>query len=72
MFSVEIRVNTQLIGHIYCRNVTSSKQDLDDINVYKYNYYKPETGEVYSGHVKHDKKNSIERLVQIILNNIKL
>ena len=72
MFSIEIRVNTQLIGHIYCRNVTPNDQDLDDINVYKYNYYKPETGEVYSGHVKHKRDDGIERLVQIILNNIKL
>lgn len=68
MFSLEIRVNSQLIGHIYCRNITTNITQ--KTSLYKYNYYRPEEGEIHSGQVEHYRDEGIEKLIKIILENM--
>jgi len=69
MFSVELRVNGSLIGHIYGRNVTqqSSRKEEDE---YAYEYYEPEQALLIKGRVSHSRPNGLRRLVQLILNDV--
>lgn len=70
MFSVEIKVNSQLVGHIYCRNVGSVSTDLEDKCEYKYRYYEPESGDLFKGDVIHRRPDGIRNLVNKIINDV--
>jgi hypothetical protein len=68
MFTVEIKVNGSLIGHIYGRNMSGDK---DGKCWYNYEYYEPETRHVMKGTVPHKREDGIRALVTTILNHVK-
>ena len=67
MFSIEIKINGSMIGHIYGRNIgnTGAKDQ------YIYEYYEPELRKVISGNVNHKRSNGIRELLAVILKDIK-
>ena len=67
MMSVEIKVNTVLIGHIYLRNI--KHLDFDKYE-YVYHYYKPETGGILKGAITHNRGDGAEVLINKILKDI--
>jgi hypothetical protein len=75
MFTIEIKINGSLIGHIYGRNTTAElycanpeKSTVEDY--YKYEYYEPETRELIRGDIKHIRADGIRPLIIKILNNV--
>ena len=68
MFSVEVRINGSMIGHIYGHNegFTNNSKKYDECN-YTYQYYDVQEGIVYSGEVKHERQDGIEELLKRIL-----
>lgn len=67
MFTVEIKINGSLIGHIYGHNEGDSPDGKGD--KYRYEYYEPETREVRNGNVVHRRSDGIRKLVAAILND---
>ena len=67
MFTVEIRINGSMIGHIYGRNVGEVGKGKHE---YHYEYYEPENRTVVKNTVVHDRKKSIRKLITTILNDI--
>lgn len=67
MFNVEIRVNGTMIGHIYGRNITPATKQGVGLDLYTWEYYKPESRTVVKGVVSHDRDAGIEKLVGKIL-----
>ena len=65
MFSIEVRINSQLVGHIYCHNEGNVGQP--DIHEYRYTYYEPESAKIKQGQVYHSRKNGIMKLAEMIL-----
>lgn len=65
MFSVEIKVNSQLTAHIYGRNIGTKTQG-DDYE-YEFRYYEPETGILTSDIITHKHEYGINALVLKIL-----
>ena len=64
MFSVEVKINSQLVGHVYCRNVRDVNIDICE---YEYRYYEPETGKVFDGSLNHKRSEGIKVLIRKIL-----
>lgn len=67
MLSCEIKVNGAMVGHIYARNITGSRQIHDDVHHYLWEYYRPEQRSCKSGKVNHTRDNGIEALIALIL-----
>jgi hypothetical protein len=67
MFTVEIKINGSLIGHIYARNVKDV--GLDECE-YAYEYYEPESRGLTKGKVRHRRKDGIRPLVGMILGDV--
>jgi len=69
MFTVEIRINGNLISHIYGHN-----EEIDNLknDLYKYSYrfYNAETGKLISGNINHKRDSGINKLVTLILNDV--
>jgi len=66
MITAEIRVNTQLIGHIYCVNEVG---DDDGWCQYSYEYYCPGEGTI-KGTVRHYRPNGAVALMKEICEDI--
>jgi hypothetical protein len=67
MFTLELRINGALIGHIYGRNIKVLSKDKCK---YKYEYYEPGNKETFKGEIVHDRKKGIRALVCGILKRI--
>jgi len=63
MFSIEIRINGELVTHIKGRHKCTAGQD----SVYDYSIYNIEKEEMKTGTVLHTRRNGIQKLVCIIL-----
>ena len=72
MFTIEIKINGSMIGHIYGRNIgyTEDCGPNEHMMNYTYEYYEPETREIKSGRVKHERTDGARRLVQLILEDL--
>lgn len=66
MITAEIRVNTQLIGHVYCVN---EEGDPDGWCDYSYEYYCPGE-ETIKGTVEHFRPNGAAALMKAIFEDI--
>ena len=66
MLSVEIKINGNMIGHIYARNTTPTTKAVG-LNLYTSEYYKPELRSVVKGEITHEREAGIEKLVGKIL-----
>lgn len=64
MFSVEIRINGNLIGHVIGKNITLTG---DDACIYEYEYYDAVDGRHVSGRVRHARSDKIRKLVGKIM-----
>jgi hypothetical protein len=68
MFTVEIKINGTMIGHIYGHN----EGDLANGKCkYRYEYYEIEKRKVRNGMVEHARTDGIRQLVAAILNDVK-
>lgn len=74
MFSFEIRINSDLIAHIYGHNEGISKSKdgrrLRDYYNYSYRYYKCEDGKIINGNVRHKRSEQINKLITVILKDV--
>jgi hypothetical protein len=69
MISAEIKVNGTMVGHIYARNI-STPEVLESgvgLNLYHWEYYKPENRIAKRGKVSHERQDGIEKLISKIL-----
>jgi hypothetical protein len=66
MFTVEIRINGSLIGHVYGRNKGDNN---DGTSSYEYEYYEPEQRKVKKGKVDHRRMDGAVPLVVKILSD---
>lgn len=67
MFTVEIKINGSLIGHIYGRNTGEYKGSKVK---YDYEYYEPEEPGVRKGQVFHSRESGIRPLIAAILKDL--
>jgi len=67
MFTVEIRINGTLIGHIYGRNMGRNPGGKTR---YDYEYYEPELPNVRKGSVMHERDGGIRPLIAAILADV--
>ncbi len=67
MFSTEIRVNGEMIGHLYGQNKGQSFSTQYD---YFYRYYDVATGKVTEGEVKHNRPEGIQVLIAKIMEDM--
>lgn len=67
MFTIEIKVNGALIGHIYGRNTGEYE---DGKTKYAYEYYEPEEPRIRKGHVLHQRDHGIRPLITAILKDL--
>ena len=66
MFTVEIKINGSLIGHIYGHN----EGPTPDGDRYRYEYYETEKRKVVNGEVVHHRADGIRPLIAAILSDI--
>ena len=77
LFTTEIRINGTLIAHIYGRNVCPCS-GMNPVRTvpkkhrckYEYEYSELETRKVRSGIIKHDREDSLRKLITAILNDV--
>ncbi len=65
MLSAEIKVNGTMVGHIYARNI-STPAILEagvGLNMYHWEYYRPEQRSAKRGKVVHERQDGIESLI---------
>ena len=67
MFSVEIKINGNLIGHIYGVNKGLTVKGLTK---YSYEYYDPEFHKIIKGNVKHHREAGIRPLITTIFKDM--
>lgn len=67
MFSFEIRINSQLIGHISGHNTGYENKGYTK---YRYTYYDTEKEKLYKGQVYHLRQDGIRKLINIILEDV--
>lgn len=73
MVSIEIRVNTTLIGYIYVKNITDEPYCFDPTinHIYTFEYYKPESdSELIKERISHRRDLGIEKLIKKIIDKI--
>lgn len=68
MFSMEVRINGSLIGHIHGQNLGLS--DTGETTKYSYEYYEPTLGALVKGTIYHVRELGIRPLLQQILQDI--
>ena len=68
MFTVDIKVNGILVGHLHCHN--RMLPDEDFLDTYKYTYVQVDKPNGYGGIVSHRASNGIEKLVSKILDDV--
>jgi hypothetical protein len=68
VFSLEIRVNAALVGYVYARNLAREVRPGEYL--YKYEYYRPESGQVETGEITHKREDGIETLAYKILRKV--
>jgi hypothetical protein len=68
MFTFEIRINGSLVGHVYGEN--KGLEPCGKLTKYFYTYFKPESGRVIKGHVRHERNGGIEPLLSLILADV--
>ena len=68
MFTFEIRINGDLISHIYGHNERLDKNGRH--YEYSYRHYSVETGDITAGTVKHERKKGINKLIRLILEEV--
>lgn len=68
MFSVEIRINGNLVSHLYGQNMI----DIDDDKKcrYRYVYHRVDKLDSTEGNVSHKHDDGIEKLLQIVLKDM--
>jgi len=64
MFTVEIKINGSLIGHIYGHNEGVDKNNNTE---YTYEYYRPESRKLVNGKILFRREDGIENLICSIL-----
>jgi len=69
MFTVELKINGSMIGHIYGHNEGVRASDAEG-DRYRYEYYRPETRRVHNGEITHVRSEGIEKLVALILMDV--
>ena len=72
MFTVELKINGSLIGHVYGHNEGLVEQPHDFSNSnpkskYKYAYYGVENQKLINGKITHSRDDGLERLISSIL-----
>ena len=67
MFTVEIKINGTLIGHIYGHN---TGDQVEGKTVYNWHYYSTEEQDVSRGHILHKREDGINALVAAILGKV--
>ncbi len=67
MLSAEIKVNGNMVGHIYARNVTGKLNLKNESHLYWWEYYRPESRRSNKGYVNHVRAEGIEQLISLIL-----
>ena len=68
MFTIEIKINGSLVGHIYGHN--EGHINAKGETLYRYEYYEVETRRVRPGTVRHVRKGGIRSLVVAILSSV--
>jgi hypothetical protein len=66
MFSIELKVNGTLVGHIYGRRI----EEHGDRRKWEYEYYEPEAGELEKHTISGDKDMPLVVLVRNILDQV--
>jgi hypothetical protein len=66
MITAEIRVNAQLVGHIYCVNTGNHTNGW---HKYRYEYYRPDGG-IIKGEIEHFRDNGAIALVKEICEDV--
>lgn len=68
VFTVEIKVNGTLVGHINGENVS----DIKGLSTYNYEYYEVDSIalKLVNGRVKHNHKNGIRALIKKVLEDM--
>ena len=66
MFTIEIKINGSMIGHIYGHNEGPDPNGTGDTK-YAWEYYRPKSREIKHGTVFHSQEAGIESLVCKIL-----
>lgn len=67
MFTVEIKINGSLIGHIYGKNLGEISNGLWE---YCYEYYEPELRKIIKGKVVYIRDKGVRELISLILDDI--
>lgn len=67
MFSTEIRVNSQLIGHISGNRLYPYDEESF---LYSYRYYDAEEGKLYEGYINHRYNDGLRKIIKLILADI--
>lgn len=67
MFTIEIKINGTMIGHIYGRNLCVQENGL---SLYDYEYYEPEIPKLQRGTISHCREQGIRKLVKLILSDV--
>ena len=69
MFTVELRVNGALVGHVYGRNIG----DVPGTRRcrYSWEYYEVEQGQVQGGELEHDPGQGIAALAAAVLGKVR-
>jgi hypothetical protein len=66
MFTIEIKINGSMIGHIYGHNEGLAPEGKGE-TVYRWEYYRTESRELQNGTALHKRGDGIEALVCKIL-----
>ena len=68
MFTVELKINGALIGHIHGQNITTESNSGEC--EYSYEYYDVQKKEINRGQVVHNRPDGIRNLIKIILEDL--
>ena len=66
MFTIEIKINGAMIGHIYGHNEGLAPEGKGE-SVYSWEYYRPEMRSIQHGKLLHKRDDGIESLICKIL-----
>jgi len=67
MFTVEIRINGALIGHIYG---TNTRELGAGVYEYRYEYYEPDVRKLIKGRVTHLRSSGVRPLINAVLSDV--
>lgn len=69
MFTVELKINGTMIGHIYGKNKGLASEGTGE-TIYEYEYYEPDGGDIARGFVLHKREDGLRHLVRLVLEDI--